>query len=53
MARGVSYGDAYDTAIKEVGALREKSAHAASLQPPVLVPRTTHRETGTGDERPR
>jgi hypothetical protein len=53
MARGVSYGDAYEAAIKEVGALREKSARAASQQPPVLVPRTIHRETGTGDERPR
>jgi hypothetical protein len=50
MARGATYEDAYDAAVKHVATLREDAASAARRKAPVVIPGVLHRAVGTGDE---
>jgi hypothetical protein len=50
LAKGVSYEDAYTSAVQHVGTAREDAATASRARGPVTVSEPLHRETGTGDE---
>jgi len=51
MAKGMSYDNAYEQAIKAIGESRKKAFDAAREKRAIVVPQVLDRDKGTGDEK--